>query len=159
MPKPLLVNINGMRGIGVTVACDRVARCLNGMGINTVVVSLKTGRECVEFTDNIVMGKYAGVDVVLFDKHFYTESAARRMMRSPLWCFDFDADALPHLSLLLSPKHSKKDRHKYYLDMLPAHFGTDNHHVITVDDKAYAKLYAAGTIKQLILREWGRDHE
>lgn len=156
MRKPLLVNINGMRGVGVTVACDRVARCLNGMGINTVVVSLNTGRECVIFADNIVMGKYAGVDVVLFDKHFYTESAARRQLRDALWRFDVDADALPHLSLLLSPKHSKKDRHKHYLTMMPAHFGTDNHHVITVDDNSHAKLYAAGTIKQLILRELKR---
>lgn len=147
--KSLLVNISGMRRAGVTTACARVARCLNGMGFNTVVVTTKTARECTDFSDDVVLGKYNGVDVVLFDKHFFTESAARRNLHNQLWSF---ADVLPDLSVLMTPAESPNDRHKAYLQLPHMHYGTSNHHI--VDTKGNdGQLYAAGNIKALILRE------
>jgi len=149
MVKPLLVNISGMRGAGVSAACDRIQRCLNGQRINTVIVTLRSARDVKEFKDNLILNKYAGVRVVLFDKHFNTESAIRRRLNTELW---FDDSVLPHISLLMSPATSTKDRHEAYLKIAKAHYGTDNHHVISTKG-AYGKLYAAGNIKNLILRE------
>lgn len=153
MPKPLLVNISGMRSSGVSVACERVGISLNAMDINTVIVKLSTAKECISFSDDLVLGKYNGVDVVLFDKHFFTESAVRRSLKQPLWLMDDDAS--PDLSVLMTPKASDKDRHKNYLNLMLEHFGTDNHHVISTAGKN-GKLYAAGNIKRLILKELKR---
>lgn len=147
--KPLLVNISGMRHAGVTSACERIARCLTGMGFNTVVVKTATGRDCSEFSDDLVLGKYNDVDVVLFDKHFFTESAARRNLHNQLWSF---ADDLPDLSLLMSPAESINERHKVYLELPHAHYGTSNHHVISTKGRD-GKLYAAGNMKALIIKE------
>ena len=146
---PLLVSISGPRHVGVTSACDRISRCLNGMGFNTVIVRLTTAREVVNFDDNFLMGKYIGVDVILFDKHFNTESAARRRLETELW---FDDSVELDLSVLIIPATSDKDRHLAYLKMRPAHFGTDNHHVVSSAGKD-GQLYAAGNIKLLILKE------
>lgn len=153
MRKPLLVNISGMRSAGVSCACDRVARCLNGMGFNTVVVKTSTLRECIKFSDDVVLGKYNGVHVVLFDKHFFTESAARQRLRNDLW-IEGD-DNTPDLSVLMTPCNSPKDRHKIYLQMTPNHYGTDNHHIISTKG-ANGKLFAAGNIKALILKDLRR---
>lgn len=149
MAKPLLVNISGMRHVGVTCACERVSRCLKGMGFNTVIVNTTTGRECINFSDDLALGKYDGVDVVLFDKHFYAESAARRGLHQSMWNFE---DALPDISILMSPAASKNDRHKVYLQLPHSHYGTSNHHIVSTkgDD---GRLYAAGTIKSLVIRE------
>lgn len=153
MANPMLVNISGMRRAGVTVACDRVARSLNGMGFNTVVVKTSTSHECLKFSDDVVLGKYRGVSVVIFDKHFFTESAARRGLRNELWIED--DNNVPDLSILMTPDTSPKDRHKIYLKMPTEHYGTDNHHVISTNGKN-GKLFAAGNIKALILREMRR---
>lgn len=150
--KPLLVNVSGMRYAGVSVACSRVATCLNGMGFNTVIVKTSTARECTDFSDDLVLGKYNGVDVVLLDKHFYTESAARRNLHNQLWSF---TDALPDLSVLMSPAESNNDKHKAYLNLPHSHFGTTNHHVVSTQGKD-GRLYAAGNIKRLILKELSR---
>lgn len=150
--KPLLVNVSGMRHVGVTGACQRVARCLNGMGFNTVVVKTSTGRDCTDFSDDLVLGKYNGCDVVLFDKHFYTESAARRNLHTQLWSF---TDALPDISILMSPSESDNDKHKAYLKLPHSHYGTNNHHVVSTQGRN-GKLYAAGNIKKLILGEMSR---
>lgn len=152
MAKPLLVNISGMRRIGVSCACDRAARSLNTMGLNTVIIKLSTGGECADFADDLILGKYDGVHVVLFDKHFYTETAARRNLSHVRW---HDDDIGLDLSVLLTPSQSHNDQHKAYFKIDQRHYGTPNHHVINVDGK-HGKLYAAGNIKKLILRELGR---
>ena len=150
--KPLLVNVSGMRYAGVTCACQRVARCLNGMGFNTVIVKTSTARDCTDFSDDLVLGKYNGHDVVLFDKHFYTESAARRNLHTHIWKF---TDALPDISVLMSPSSSANDRHQVYLKLPHSHYGTSNHHIVSTKGHD-GQLYAAGNIKKLILREMSR---
>lgn len=149
MAKPLLVNVSGMRRVGVTSACDRVARSLNAMGFETIVVSLDSAREVMAFDDEIVLNGAGGVDIVIFDKHFYTETAARRGLKTAIWN---DDDPTPDLSILMTPNHSPNDRHKDYLKLAQAHYGTDNHFVINTSTHD-GKLYAAGNIRALILRE------
>ena len=146
MPKPLLVNVSGMRRSGVTTACERVMRCLNTQGINTVIVKLCTERQVLAFEDSFVLGMYKGVDVVLFDKHFYTETAARRSLRTEMW---MDDSIEPHLSALIIPTDSSS---RHYLDLNLVHYGTENHHIVKATGER-GKLYAAGAIRHLIMRE------
>lgn len=152
MRKPLLVNIAGMRYAGVTAACVRVMRCLNAMGIRTEISNLVSKNDVAAFELSLSLNAYDGVDVILFDKHFYTETAARRGLKTDLW---IDRDAMPNISVLMSPAESPKERHKIYLQMPQAHYGTANHHVISTKG-VNGKLFAAGNIKALILKELRR---
>lgn len=152
MRKPLLVNISGMRYAGVTCACGRIERCLNAMGIRTEVVSLDSKRAVGAFELELLLKGYDGIDVILFDKHFYTETAARRGLNAALW---IDSDGMPDISVLMSPAESPNERHKIYLQMPQAHYGTANHHVISTKG-VNGKLFAAGNIKALIIKELRR---
>ena len=146
---PLLVNISGSRYVGITCACERIARCLTAMGFDTAIIKLTTAREVSEFEMNLSLDGFAGVDVILFDKHFYTETAARRGLGAGLWS---DKDGMPDISVLMTPATSPKSRHETYLKMPIGHYGTDNHHIVSTKG-ANGRLYAAGNIKALILRE------
>lgn len=164
--QPLLININGAPHIGVTTACQRVARCLNEQGIVTDIVALERGIDSVNFEDDYILDKYKHVDVIIFDKHRNTESAIKRKLNQPLW---FDDSVKPNISVLLSchrtaykkfirhneDKVKALGRHESYLSCAKEHYGTVNHHVIDIDGK-HGHLYAAGTIKSLILRELER---
>lgn len=164
--QPLLININGAKRIGVTTACQRVARCLNEQGIITDVVMIERGIDAVTFADDYLLDKYKHLDVILFDKHRNTDSAVKRRLIQPLW---FDDSVKPSLSVLLSChsavykrfiRHNESKvnalaQHEAYLSCAKEHYGTSNHHVIDIDGK-HGQLYAAGTIKSLILRELKR---
>lgn len=150
--KPLLVNISGSRYVGVTCACGRIERCLNAMGIRTEVISLDSKRAVGAFKLELLLKGYDGIDVILFDKHFYTETAARRGLNVALWVDEY---GMPDISVLMSPATSINDHHKTYLTMSAAHYGTSNHHVISTTGTDGA-LFAAGNIKALILKELRR---
>ena len=163
---PLLINISGAPHIGVTTACERVQRCLNAQGIITDVIVLERGIDVVNFDDDYLLGNYSHLDVILFDKHRNADSAVKRRMIQPLW----DTErVVPDISVLLSctpdnykcqirnriDKRKKFEHHGYYLAIDREHYGTRNHHVVNIDGKN-GQLYAAGTIKSLILRELRR---
>lgn len=158
--KPLLVNVVGAKGIGVSVAIDRIQRYLNTHEIDTAVANLKCSSDVLRFEDSYVIGKYHSRQVVLFDKHFNVASAARQRLRTPLW---HDESIKPDLSVLLhntTPKRIKgwmnsrqsKSELDAYLLMSPAHWGTDNHHVVSIIGE-HGRLFAAGKVLDLILRE------
>lgn len=161
--QPLLVAINGAPHIGVTTACDRVARCLNEQGIITDVLTVERGVDAVNFKDDYLLDKYKHLGVILFDKHRNTESAVKRRLIQPLW---FDDRVKPSISVLLSchgdvykrfirhneAKLNALAQHEAYLSCNKEHYGTSNHFVIDIDGK-HGQLYAAGTIKSLIMRE------
>ncbi|AAZ18339.1 hypothetical protein Psyc_0476 [Psychrobacter arcticus 273-4] len=163
---PLLINVSGAAHIGVTTACDRVQRCLNAQGILTDVLSLERSIDVVNFDDDYVLGNYMHLDVILFDKHRNTDSAIKRRLIQPLW---EEEGITPDISILLtcslanyqrqvsqrSDKHKKVAQHETYLTTDKVHYGTRNHHVVETDGKN-GQLYAAGTIKSLILRELTR---
>lgn len=163
---PLLINVSGAPHIGVTTACERVQRCLNAQGIITDVIVLERGIDVVNFDDDYLLGNYGHLDVILFDKHRNADSAVKRRMIQPLW----DTErVVPDISVLLScspdnykcqirnriDKRKKFEHHGYYLAIDREHYGTRNHHVVNIDGKN-GQLYAAGTIKSLILRELRR---
>lgn len=163
---PLLVNISGAAHIGVTTACDRVQRCLNAQGIITDVLTLERSIDVVNFDDDYWLGNYMHLDVILFDKHRHAEAAIKRRLIQSLW----DEEGVkPDISILLScslgnyqrqvsnrsDKHKKVGQHETYLSTDKVHYGTRNHHVVDTDGKN-GQLYAAGTIKSLILRELKR---
>lgn len=163
---PLLVNISGAAHIGVTTACDRVQRCLNAQGIITDVLTLERSIDVVNFDDDYLLGKYMHLDVILFDKHRHAEAAIKRRLIQSLW----DSEGVvPDISVLLSSSidsynrdiRNRSDRrikvahHEAYLSTDKVHYGTRNHHVVSTDGKN-GQLYAAGTIKSLILRELKR---
>ena len=162
---PLIVNINGAAHIGVTTACHRVARCLNAQGVSTDVIEVPRGIDAVEFEDDYILDKYKHLDVILLDRHHYTASAIKRRLNQPLW--DWQADnVMPGLSVLLSchstvykrfirsneDKNTALGHHEAHLSCIKEHYGTTNHHVIDIEGN-YGHLYAAGTIKSLIMRE------
>ncbi len=163
---PLLINVSGAAHIGVTTACERVQRCLNAQGIITDVLNLARGIDVVNFDDDYVLGNYMHLDVILFDKHRNTDSAIKRRLIQPLW---EEEGVTPDISVLLSctpdnykrqicnriDKRKKFEHHGYYLAINRDHYGTRNHHVVNIDGKN-GQLYAAGTIKSLILRELKR---
>jgi len=164
--KPLLVSVCGAPHIGVTTACDRLQRCLNSQGIITDVLRLERNIDAMEFDDDYVLGKYAHLDVILFDRHRNVESAVKRRLIKPLWD---DESIMPDLSVLLScsmgnyhthiksrlDQRKKATHHESYLCIDRAHYGTRNHHVINTDG-THGRLYGAGTIKSLIMRELKR---
>lgn len=166
--KPLLVNINGAAHIGVTTACQRVAMCLNAQAIATDVITVSRGIDAVEFEDDYILDKYKHLDVILLDRHHYTASAIKRRLQQPLWVWQEDS-VKPSLSVLLSChttvykrfiKSNEEPRtalghHDAYLSCVKSHYGTSNHHVLDIDGK-HGHLYAAGTIKSLIMRELKR---
>lgn len=159
----LLISVCGAPHIGVTTACERVQRCLNAQGIITDVLTLERGIDVINFDDDYLLGRYMHLDVILFDKHRNAASAVKRRLTYPLWDTE---GVVPDLSVLLSSsidgynrairnrsdKHKKAAHHEAYLSMEKAHYGTKNHHVVDVDGKK-GQLYAAGTLKSLILRE------
>lgn len=163
---PLLINVSGAPHIGVTAACGRVQRCLNAQGIITDVITLNRGIDVVNFDDDYLLGNYMHLDVILFDKHRNADSAIKRRLIKPLWD---EEGATPDISILLScslanyqrqvsqrsDKHNKVGQHETYLSTDKVHYGTRNHHVVDTDGKN-GQLYAAGTIKSLILRELRR---
>ncbi len=163
---PLLVNINGAPHIGVSTACHRVASCLNAQGIITNIIALERGIDAINFEDDYLIDMFSHVDVIIFDKHRSTESAIKRRLNQPLW---FDDSVKPNLSVLLSChadvykrfiwnsecKRKALAQHENYLTCPKEHYGTSNHHVIDIEGK-HGHLYAAGTIKSLILRELRR---
>ena len=165
---PLLVNINGAAHIGVTTACQRVAMCLNAQAISTEVINVRRGIEAVEFKDDYILDKYKHLDVILLDRHHYTASAIKRRLHQPLWVCQ-EESVMPSLSVLLSchgtvykrfiksneDKRTALGHHDAYLSCRREHYGTPNHHVIDIDGK-HGQLYAAGTIRSLILRELQR---
>ena len=87
-------------------------------------------------------------------------------MIQPLWDTE---GVVPDISVLLSctpdnykcqirnriDKRKKFEHHGYYLAIDREHYGTRNHHVVNIDGKN-GQLYAAGTIKSLILLELKR---
>ncbi len=164
--KPLLVSVCGAPHIGVTAACDRLQRCLNAQGIITDVLALSSNRDAMAFDDDYADGNYMHLDVILFDKHRSVDSAVKRRLIQPLWD---DESVLPDLSVLLSSSMNsyheairnrtdpriKAAHHEAYLSIEKKHYGTKNHHVVTVDGP-HGRLYAAGTIKSLIMRELKR---
>lgn len=164
--KPLIVSVCGAPHIGVTAACDRLQRCLNAMGIITDVLVLSSNRDTMIFDDDYMLGNYMHLDVILFDKHRSVDSAVKRRLIQPLWD---DESVMPHLSVLLSSgidsyqkvirnrtdARIKAAHHEAYLSIEKKHYGTKNHHVVTVDGP-HGQLYAAGTIKSLIMRELKR---
>jgi len=161
--KPLIVSVSGAPYSGVTTALGRVARCLTSQGITTSVVELNTRYEVLRFEDDYVMNRYNAVDVVLFDKHRNTESAAKQRRIKSLWEED---SVVPDLSVLMScklksykqyiaqrPKSiNMTHRHESYIGLSDEHHGTLNHCVVPTDGKL-GRLYAAGIIKTLILQE------
>lgn len=161
--KPLMVNVSGARHIGVTTACERVQRCLNAQGVVTAVLALDRNVDVMNFDDDYHLGEYAHLDVILFDKHRSVESAVKRRLIQPLWD---DGSVLPDLSILLSctqdnyqrqirsrlEQRKKMTQQESYLCIDRVHWGTHNHHIVKTDGK-HGQLYAAGTIKSLILRE------
>ena len=116
----------------------------------------------------IQLDKYKHLDVILLDRHHYTASAIKRRLQQPLWAFQEDS-VMPGLSVLLSCHGTVYKRfirsneeprtalghHDAYLSCIKEHYGTPNHHVLDIDGK-HGHLYAAGTIKSLILRELKR---
>mgnify|MGYP003642801021 CR=1 FL=1 len=161
--KPLMISVCGAPHIGVTTACDRVQRCLNAQGVITDVIALERGIDVVNFDDDFLLGNYMHLDVILFDKHRNADSAVKRRLIQPLW----DSEGVvPDMSVLLSSsidgynkairnrtdKRKKAAHHEAYLSIERSHYGTKNHHVVEVDGKD-GQLYAAGTLKSLILRE------
>lgn len=163
LKKPLMISVCGAPHIGVTTACDRVQRCLNAQGIITDVIALERGIDVINFDDDYLLGKYMHLDVILFDKHRNADSAVKRRLIQPLW----DSEGVvPDMSVLLSSsidgynkairnrtdKHKKAVHHEAYLSIERVHYGTKNHHVVEVDGKN-GQLYAAGTLKSLIMRE------
>lgn len=166
--KPLLVNINGAAHIGVTTACHRIAMCLNAQAIITEVIEVPRGINAVEFEDDYILDKYKHLDVILLDRHHYTSSAIKRRLQQPLWVWQEDS-VMPDISVLLSchsnvykrfiksneDKRTALAHHDAYLSCVKTHYGTSNHHVLDIDGK-HGHLYAAGTIKSLILRELKR---
>lgn len=163
---PLLINVIGAAHIGVTTACDRVRRCLNAQGIITDVLSLERSIDVVNFDDDYLLGNYGHLDVILFDKHRHAEAAIKRRLIQSLWD---EEGVIPDISILLScavgnyqrqirtrsDKRKKVAQHEAYLSIDKVHYGTRNHHVVNIDGKN-GQLYAAGTIKSLILRELKR---
>lgn len=163
---PLLINVSGAAHIGVTTACDRVQRCLNAQGILADVIKLERGIDVVNFDDDYLLGNYSHLDVILFDKHRNADSAVKRRLTHTLWDTE---GVIPDISVLLSctpdnygrqirnrsDKRKKSEHHGYYLAIDREHYGTRNHHVVNIDGKN-GQLYAAGTIKSLILRELKR---
>ena len=163
---PLLINISGAPHIGVTTACERVQRCFNAQGIITDVITLDRGIDVVNFDDDYLLGNYGHLDVILFDKHRNAGSAVKRRLIHPLWDTE---GVIPDISVLLncsledyqrrisnrSDKRKKAEHHSGYLSINKEHYGTRNHHVVSTDGKN-GQLYAAGTIKSLILRELKR---
>lgn len=163
---PLLINISGAAHIGVTTACGRVQRCLNAQGILTDVLTLERGIDVVNFDDDYALGNYMHLDVILFDKHRNADSAIKRRLIQPQWD---EEGVTPDISILLScsldnyhrqirnrsDKHKKVGQHETYLSTEKAHYGTRNHYVVDIGGKN-GQLYAAGTIKSLILRELKR---
>ena len=163
---PLLINISGAPHIGVTTACERVQRCLNAQGIITDVIVLERGIDVVNFDDDYLLGNYGHLDVILFDKHRHAEAAIKRRLIQSLWD---EEGVTPDISILLScslgnyqrqirnrnNKRQKMAQHEAYLSTDKVHYGTRNHHVVNIDGKN-GQLYAAGTIKSLILRELKR---
>lgn len=164
--KPLIVSIVGAPHIGVTTACGRVQRCLNAQGVAAEVLTLDRNVDVMDFEDDYLLGNYMHLDVILFDKHRCVESAVKRRLRQTLWD---DESVMPDLSVLLSSSMSwyqqalrdhsdrrkKATQHEAYLCIDRAHYGTRNHHMISLDGRD-GQLYAAGTIKSLILRELKR---
>ena len=164
--KPLLVNIVGATNSGVSTACHRVAVALNQQGIKTVIIQLKNRRETIRFEDDYILDKYKHVDVVLFDKHYRSLSAARRRLHEPLW----DDDSVKmYISVLLTCKMQtyerrylltcSKDKPRWFEQnfeiwntMSKKHFGSQ-HHIDIDTDGVHGLLYAAGNIKKLILQE------
>lgn len=167
--KPLLVNINGAAHIGVTTVCDRLQRCLNAQGIITEVIEVSRGINAVEFDDAYIHDKYHHLDVILLDRHHYTASAIKRRLQQPLWVWSAEDSVTPDISILLSChsnvykrfiKSNEDERtalahHDAYLSCLKTHYGTSNHHVLDIAAK-HGHLYAAGTIKSLIMQELKR---
>lgn len=163
---PLLINISGAPHIGVTTACERVQRCFNAQGIITDVITLDRGIDVVNFDDDYLLGNYGHLDVILFDKHRNADSAVKRCLIHPLWDTE---GVIPDISVLLNcsiedyqrrisnrcDKRKKAEHHSGYLSINKEHYGTRNHHVVSTDGKN-GQLYAAGTIKSLILRELKR---
>lgn len=163
--RPLLVNIVGVAFSGTTTACGRIERFLNSHGIKTVVSAPKSASDVLRFEDNLVMGKYTNTDVVLFDKHWNVASAARQRLRNPLW---HDESVLPDISCLMHcdidtyhkryPKRLKPEsldaNLNTFLLMSDGHFGTANHHVLDTQGN-HGRVFAAGKIKNLILKELG----
>lgn len=164
--KPLLVSVCGAPHIGVTAACDRLQRCLNAQGIITDVLKLDRNVDVMNFDDDFLLGNYMHLDVILFDKHRSVESAVKRRLIQTLWD---DESVMPDLSVLLSctqdnyqrqirsrvDQRKKLTQHESYLCIDRVHYGTRNHHVVNTDGK-HGQLYAAGTIKSLIMRELKR---
>lgn len=164
--KPLLVSVCGAPHIGVTAACDRLQRCLNAQGIVTDVLKLDRNVDVMNFDDDFTLGNYMHLDVILFDKHRSVESAVKRRLIRPLWD---DESVMPDLSVLLSctqdnyqrqirsrlEQRKKMTQHESYLCIDRTHYGTRNHRVVNTDGK-HGLLYAAGTIKSLIMRELKR---
>ena len=163
---PLLINVSGAAHIGVTTACERVQRCLNAQGIITDVITLDRGIDVVNFDDDYLLGNYMHLDVILFDKHRNADSAIKRRLIQPIWD---EEGVTPDISILLScslgnyqrqicnrsDKHKKVGQQETYLTTDKVHYGTRNHHVVNTDGKN-GHLYAAGTIKSMILRELKR---
>lgn len=171
MKKPLLVSVSGIEGVGVGVACERVARSLNKMGINTVVVELGTPRKSVAWEDSYILGSYDGVDVVLLKRHGFTHTAVNRRL-SPSCCIWKTDSVRPHFACLLTCNEGvyaernnislkkikfdrpilKLERLKYYNTLEWCHWGTKRIYVLDTSGK-YGRLRAAGNIKRLILKE------
>ena len=163
---PLLINISCAPHIGVTTACERVQRCLNAQGIITDVIVLERGIDVVNFDDDYLLGNYGHLDVILFDKHRHAEAAIKRRLIQSLWD---EEGVTPDISILLScsvgnyerqirtrsDKRKKMDQLEADLSTDKVHYCTRNHHVVDTDGKN-GQLYAAGTIKSLILRELKR---
>lgn len=166
--KPLLVNINGAAHIGVTTACHRVARCLNAQAIATDVITVSRGIDAANFEDDYILDKYKHLEVILLDRHHYTASAIKRRLQQPLWMWQED-NVTPNISVLLSchndvykrfiksneDKRTALGHHEAHLSCNKEHYGTYNHYMLDVDGK-HGRLYAAGTIKSLIMRELKR---
>lgn len=166
----IIVNIVGLPRIGVSTLCLRVRFALEAMGISVNIVAPKTLRAVTQFENDVRAGDI-DADVVLIDNHGYTKHAIRT--ESDITLFD-RASIRPDFSILVTAEASE------YLKLMGRsenatvvvkrgtsamiqkyrscdikHWGSERLHILSVNGSD-GRLYTAGNVKRLILRELAR---
>ena len=171
MKKPLVVSVAGVEGTGVTVACNRVAYCLNKLGINTVTAKLGNPKATERWEDNFILGKYKGVDVVILIRHGFTHSAVKQRLTTAKCRFQPDS-VRPNFAVLMTcdddtygfrnninvrqvlhgEAANQLARLKLYRSLEWPHWGTKRVYALDTGGE-HGRLKAAGSIKRLIMQE------
>lgn len=166
----IIVNIVGLPRIGVSTLCLRVRFALEAMGISVNIVAPKTLRAVTQFENDVRAGDI-DADVVLIDNHAYTKYAIRNQSKISL----FDAASIrPTVSILVSTtmpeylkmmgkfenasvaiKRSTSAMIESYRGCDIKHWGCDRLYILSVN-AADGRLYAAGNVKRIILKELAR---